>query len=213
MAENDDNSGAPESADDSAPGRQEDPIDELAHAMGEPFEDAVEPHPVPLIRAIDRGIGVIEQVAVALSLAALIGIAAYKGISAQFLDHDPPWAKHYIWYLVFLVAMSSAALSVQTQQIIKMDFVTRKVSVRTRLVLRLLTHVFAVSVLVFLVYQSWEARSGYEDTDDFFDDRLVLTSLPLAGVLIGVHLLLHAVIDAVYLSKGEAPPEAQVSGH
>ena len=41
----------------------------------------------------------------------------------------------------------------------------------------------------------------------------MLTSLPLAGVLIGVHLLLHAVIDAVYLSKGEAPPEAQVSGH
>lgn len=192
----------------------EDPIDEMAHAMGEPVSRDDEPPPVKVLRRLDGGIGVLEQVAVAASLAFLIGISAYKGISAQFLDHDPGWTKHLIWYSLFLVAMSSAALSVQSQQIIKMDFLTRKVSRRTRVLLRITCNVFALVVLFFLIYQSWEAREGYKDTDEFLDDRLIAMTLPLAGLLIAIHLFLHSIIDGIYLSRGELPPEVdEPTGH
>ncbi len=186
-----------------------DAVDDLAAAMGEVHPPENEPGPVRALRKIDSALGLVEQAAVGVFLVTLTSVAVYKFVGSFFFDHNPPWPKEIIQYSVFLVAMSSATLSAKTGQMISMDFITRMLSARQRAMLRILVALFTCTVCALVFHGASLARAAISDTPDILDDHLVTIALPAALVLIASHVLLHALIDLIYLTRGEAPPEPE----
>jgi hypothetical protein len=49
---------------------------------------------------------------------------------------------------------------------------------------------------------------------EVFNPKTALMALPVGALLIGAHYTLHALIDLVYLSKGQLTPEEEgLSAH
>ncbi len=186
-----------------------DAVDDLAAAMGEVHPPENEPGSVRALRRVDNAIGLLEQVAVGVFLTTLICVAVYKFAASFFFDHNPPWPKLYIQWTVFLVATSAATLSAKTGQMISMDFVTRKLSGRQRAALRIAVAVFTIVVCAMFLYGALVARDTIRDEPGFLDERMVATALPVALGTIAFHVFLHAIIDFIYLLRGEAPPEPE----
>lgn len=186
-----------------------DAVDDLAAAMGEVHPPENEPGPVRALRRVDDTLGIVEQAAVGLFLATLIVVSVYKFAAGFIFDHNPPWPKTFIQWSVFLVATSAATLSAKTGQMISMDFVTRKLTGKQRAALRVVVALFTICVCVLFAHGAMIARDTIRATPDVLDERLVATALPIALGTIAVHVLLHGIIDAIYLIRGQTPPEPE----
>lgn len=172
---------------------------------------APEPDSVQMIRKVDSSIGVLEHIVVAGFLAMLVGVAVFQVVASKFFGYRQAWSSELIQYSVFLIAMSGAALAAQTDQMISMDFVTRMVKPRSRLILRIVTRVFTIAMCGFLMYGGlWAREHGYRDAGEtVINIRTVILALPLGAGLMAFHQLMHGLIDVIYLVRGETPPEPE----
>jgi TRAP-type C4-dicarboxylate transport system permease small subunit len=164
-----------------------------------------------MIRKVDSSIGVLEQIVVTGFLAMLVIVAVFQVVAAKFFDYREAWSSELIQYSVFLIAMSGAALAAQTDQMISMDFVTRSVKPKVKLILRIVTRIFTIIMCGFLVYGGWWAREkGYRDSgESVVNVRTVILALPFGAGLMAFHQLMHGLIDVIYLGRGETPPEPE----
>ncbi|HUH01486.1 MAG TPA: TRAP transporter small permease [Kofleriaceae bacterium] len=172
---------------------------------------APEPDSVQMIRKVDASIGVLEHILVAGFLVMLVGVAVFQVAASKFFGYREAWSSELIQFSVFLIAMAGAALAAQTDQMISMDFVTRMVKPRARVILRVVTRVFTIVMCGFLMYGGWWAREhGYRGAGEaVVDIRTVILALPLGAGLMAFHQLMHGLIDVIYLSRGETPPEPE----
>ncbi|HLU67232.1 MAG TPA: TRAP transporter small permease, partial [Kofleriaceae bacterium] len=157
-----------------------------------------------------------ETAAVALSLAALVGVGLYQFIAVHFLGRNDTWPYEVIRYAVFFTAMGGAALAAQRSSLINMDVVTRLLKPRTRTVLRVATSMFALGTCLLLLKGGLDVRAlpvVQEAEYEVVPAALALLALPVGGLLIGVHLLTHALIDISYLVAGRTPPEPEQKVH
>lgn len=171
---------------------------------------APEPDSVQMIRKVDSAIGVLEHIVVAAFLAMLVGVGVFQVVAAKFFGYRQAWSSELIQYSVFLIAMAGAALAAQTDQMISMDFVTRMVKPRARLILRIVARVFTIVMCGYLLYGGWWARNAYQDTGEtVISVRTVILALPAGAGLMAFHQLMHGLIDVIYLKRGETPPEPE----
>jgi TRAP-type C4-dicarboxylate transport system permease small subunit len=172
---------------------------------------APEPTAVQAIRKVDAAIGLLEQIAVTTFLATLVVVAVFQVVASKFFDYREAWSGELIQYSVFLIAMSGAALAAQTDQMISMDFVTRSVKPRFKLILRVGTRVFTIVMCGFLMYGGWWAREhGYRDSGEtVINIRTVILILPIGAGMMALHQIMHGAIDLIYLQRGESPPEPE----
>lgn len=160
------------------------------------------------LRAVDRGLGLVEQLLLVFLLVLLVGVAAAQAVAGQL---GTSWEPSYelIRYAVFFIAMIGAALSAQRQQLIAMDFMSRLMGPRMRawvqVVLRLFT-IFACGLLVAAGTELANAAAT-ENMYHLIQPRLGLMALPVGAGLIALHVLIHGIVDVMYLVRGALPPE------
>lgn len=156
----------------------------------------------------DNAIGVLEHAFVALSLFSLIGVGTYQFLASRLLGANDTWPFEALRYLVFYCAMGGAALSSQKGRMISMDFLSRKLAPRKRVLLRIVVAAFVIFAC-FLLYRGgmYVRASAAGEEYEVIRPTLALLALPIGALLIGLHYLLHAICDALYLSVGLIPPE------
>lgn len=179
-----------------------------------PSNTSDEPSSVRALRAIDDALGMLEHVLLAVFLAVLIAVGTGQAIATK-LGSSWAWSFEIIRYSVFFIAMTGAALSAKTEQLIAMDFVTRLLSPRGRARLRLVLRLFTIAVCVLLIIGGKMLSNAATATlYHVINPRWGLMALPIGAAMMAAHVLLHSAIDIIYMARGEVPPDgAQRSAH
>jgi TRAP-type C4-dicarboxylate transport system permease small subunit len=175
-----------------------------------------EPPVAQAVRRLDDELGRLEIAVVGLALLLLVGVGLYQSIAAHLFDKNDPWPYEVIRYSVFFVAMAGAALASQRSRLINLDVITRMLSPRNRAVLRIGTSLVALGTCVLLFKGGLDVRNlpAQQAVEyDIIPAPMALLALPLGALLVGVHLLLHALIDVSYLVNGQVAPETEQKVH
>jgi TRAP-type C4-dicarboxylate transport system permease small subunit len=113
---------------------------------------------------------------------------------------------------VFFIGLVGAALATQSDRLFNIDMFTRALGVRGKLVVRILSAAFTI-------YVCWQFFNGsltlrkialMDERGEILDPSWGVLSLPIAMVLMSVHLALHIIIDVYYLGTGKRPPEFEI---
>jgi TRAP-type C4-dicarboxylate transport system permease small subunit len=122
------------------------------------------------------------------------------------------------------IAMIGAAFASHQTRHLSMDLVSRRLSPRARLFLRIGLLLVTIFVAALIVNAGLDNRAVDLDTESnrmtslgFIERLTTISSIDLViifgGLLIIVHSLLHILIDADYIVRHKLPPERQRSGH
>ena len=175
-----------------------------------------EPGGARALRQLNDWMGRIETGALALLLALLVGTGVYQTVAAHFFEKNATWPYEIIRYCVFFIAMTGASLAAARSRMINMDVVTRLLKPKTRAGLRVATSLFVVAVCFLLFKGGMDMRdtaAGRNEGYDYISPSTGLLALPLGALVIGLHFLLHAVIDVMWLAGGKLPPEPEQPVH
>lgn len=170
-----------------------------------------EPGFVAFLRKIDLALAKVEEVALTLCLFALLLVGVFSALKRNFFPPSVFWADEVIRYMVFFIGLLGAALAAQSDRLFNIDMFARTLGPRPKLVVRILSAAFTIGICWLFALSSMTLRdvlSG-EDYEVISPQRGVLP-LPGAMIAISIHLALHIVIDAYYLSIGKLPPELTV---
>lgn len=163
---------------------------------------------------LDSALGTLELALLCAFLAALISVGTAQALASKLFGTSWTWSFDAIRYSVFFIAMTGAALSAQAERQIAMDFVTRMLSPRGRAWLRLTLRFFVIAMCGVLAVGGNAVRATTAGEDyELIPPELGLLALPIGAVLIGMHMLLHIVVDLDFLTRGELPPEPEQGAH
>jgi TRAP-type C4-dicarboxylate transport system permease small subunit len=179
--------------------------------LGEDEPRPPEPGPIPTLRAIDRGLSYIEGIAVTIVLFVLIFVGVYGAVKRNFAPPAPFWTDEIIRYSVFFIGLIGAALAAQSERLFNIDMFTRALSVRGKLVVRIVAALFTIYVCWMFLVGSFELRTILlDEKGEIIDPKWGVLSLPTAAILIGAHMLLHIAIDGFYVATGQTPPDFEM---
>jgi len=166
------------------------------------------------VRRIDHIVGLGEQGLVFGLLALVVIVASLAAIHDKLTtDHLGRWWHTIVRGGTFAIAMFAAAFATHEQRNLAMDLVSRKLSVKGRLILGLALKVLTIAICVALFKSGIHQRGvvGEGETLSLFGFHLndidVVTTISIGAVLIIFHNVLHFIIDVDYLVRGVAPPE------
>lgn len=166
------------------------------------------------VRALDRRIGAGERLVLLAMLATIVGIGAMQALATKLFDHSFSWSFDFIRGGTFAIAMIAGAYASQQASQISMDLVSRKVSPRTRLAMRIvlgLVTVFAMYLLAKTGLRMVELTAK-EGGDHTIPAHWLAMLIPIGSVLIAIHTVLRSIIDVDYLRRGKLPRE-QLKAH
>lgn len=166
------------------------------------------------LRAIDRGIGLGEQIVLVALLACLVLTAASHALLDRFANYPLSFKDHVVRGSTFAIAMLGAALASHQMRHLSMDLISRQLSPRARLFLRVLLGVFTIGVVVILMRSGFRVIDGAGlSSEGFISDVRLAYLIPIGGALVIVHTALHAIIDVDYIVRRKTPPERMRSAH
>jgi TRAP-type C4-dicarboxylate transport system permease small subunit len=188
--------------------------DDPAHVPGALPLDS--PPAARTLNRLNAALGTLEVAILALCTIALVGVAAYFALASKLLGRQETWPFEVIRYMVFFVAMAGGALAAQRQGMFNMDLLTRRLSGRTRAVLRIATALLVATLCLLVVRSGFDLRANAaamtEDHEVISEGVAVLALIGGFG-LIALHVLLHAAVDAAFLAAGRIPPDPPQGGH
>lgn len=166
-----------------------------------------------LARLIDTWIGRAEQVVLVAILAIVVLTAASHALLDRIADYRLEFKDHVIRAGTFAMAMIGAAFASHQARHLSMDLVSRRLSPRARLFLKVALAAFTVAVVAIVVRSGFHLIDREKYEDEILSTRRVGYLIPLGGGLIILHTVLHAIIDIDYIVRGKTPPERMRSAH
>ena len=167
------------------------------------------------LREIDKLAGVAEQVLLFGLLALMILVAAVQILATKLFGESFLWSFDIVRAGSFAIAMGGAALASRYASHLSMDVVSRLLSRRNRLALRVVlgfVTIFAAALLLYSGLHVVEEKRGLGG-DHTVPLPLLAAMIPIGSGLIIFHTLLHVLIDIDYLARGKLPPEKVPTGH
>ncbi|HEX7841095.1 MAG TPA: TRAP transporter small permease subunit [Kofleriaceae bacterium] len=172
------------------------------------------------VRQIDHVLGRVEQGVVFGLLALVVTVAALAALHDRiFAAHIGRWWHYIVRGGTFAIAMFAAVYTTQQQRHLAMDLVSRRLSPRGRLILGLGLKLLTIGVMILLFRSGLHQREVAGGNESLalpgfhINDADIVTTISIGAALIGLHALLHLVIDIDYLVRGKLPPERARSGH
>jgi TRAP-type C4-dicarboxylate transport system permease small subunit len=167
------------------------------------------------LREIDKVTGIVEQAILFGLLAVMILVAVIQTLATKLFGESFLWSFDVVRGTSFAIAMGGAALASRYASHLSMDVVSRILSRRNRLVLRValgLVTIFAAALLLYSGLHVVEEKRGLAG-DHTIPLPLLAAMIPIGSGLIIFHSLLHVLIDIDYLVRGKLPPEKVPTGH
>lgn len=168
------------------------------------------------VRKLDNIVGMIEQVVLVVILTAVVLTAASHALLDRFAHVRVPFKDDVIRAGTFAIAMLAGAFASHQAKHLSMDLISRRLSARARLFLKVVLGAFVIFMVILLI------RSGFHNITNeqqFASEDKIITRvriawlIPIGGFLIIFHTLLHAIIDVDYILRRKTPPERMRSGH
>jgi TRAP-type C4-dicarboxylate transport system permease small subunit len=174
-----------------------------------------DPPLVVSLRRLDDLLGAAEEVACAICLSVLIGVSAWFAFATKALSSTATWPYEVIRYFVFFIAIAGAALAAHRRGMFNMDLVTRRFGARARSTLRIAAAVIVAAMCAVVVVSALDLRSaaGERHDHELISEAHALVALVVGFALIGLHFVLHGLIEVAYWMAGATPPDPPQGGH
>jgi TRAP-type C4-dicarboxylate transport system permease small subunit len=164
-------------------------------------------------RRIDTWIGRAEQVVLVAIFVIVVLTAASHALLDRLADYRLEFKDHVIRAGTFAMAMLGAAFASHQARHLSMDLVSRRLSPRARLFLKVALAAFTITVVAIVVRSGLHLIDREKYEDELLSTRRVGYLIPLGGGLIILHTILHAIIDIDYIVRRKTPPERMRSAH
>ena len=168
------------------------------------------------IRLVDKYAGLAEQAVLVAILAAVVLTGAAQAISTKVFQKSLLWSFDVVRGGTFAIALIGAAFASHQARHLSMDIVSRFVSPRKRMMLRVALGLFTIFAAYLLfssglrLHERVAAEGGHRGVIPI---ETIALMIPIGSALIIFHTLLHLLIDADYLVRGKLPPEKAPTGH
>jgi len=202
------------------------PVSEAPAPLGPPVESFPDDGVLSgALRRFDNTLGTGEQLALFGILALVVIVATVQAIAAHAFSHQIEWAFYVVRGGVFAIALLGAAFASHQQRHLAMDLVSRRLSRRGRLILRIFLGVFTLAMSILLVragvhltrsethVEHASTWAWLTDPKQGFLEWLTTRMIAIGAALVSIHTLLHLAIDCEYLARRQLPPERARSGH
>jgi TRAP-type mannitol/chloroaromatic compound transport system permease small subunit len=166
-----------------------------------------------IVRLIDGWIGRGEQVVLVALLAIVVLTAAGHALLDRLADYRLEFKDHVIRAGTFAIAMLGAAFASHQARHLSMDLVSRRLSPRARLFLKLILALFTIAIVVLVIRSGFHLIGREKHEDQLLSTRRIAYLIPAGGVLIILHTILHMIIDVDYIVRRKTPPERMRSAH
>jgi TRAP-type C4-dicarboxylate transport system permease small subunit len=177
------------------------------------------PLPLRLLAKLSHGLAIAEGIGIAFCLATVIFLATWQFIERNLHGHHiwffpvPRWIDGVIRHSVFMLGFLGGAYATYTGRHIRIDAVTRLVSTKKRIALRILTTAAALFIVVLLVRSAWGFyQLALEEAGEASQEGQIFTSargamIMIAGyTVIAFHFFVQIVIDLGWLFSKTEPP-------
>jgi TRAP-type C4-dicarboxylate transport system permease small subunit len=168
---------------------------------------------VRVLRKANFVAGLSEQIALFGLITVMVVVATVEAILEQ-MHGGFLWSFPVVRDSTFAIAMLGAAFATYQQRNLSMDLVSRRLSARGRMILRVL--LAAVTIFVsFLFFKSGEhlrSQVSEEPTATLLV-KTTVAMIPIGALLIIFHSAVQIVIEVDYLIRGKLAPEREKIGH
>lgn len=165
-----------------------------------------------ILRLISNGLARVEAVLLAISLLTMLFVAFYQVLIRNLYDFAYVWADELVRILVLWVGLLGAALATHEGHHLSIDVVTKFLSPRLSLLVKVLARIFALVICIVLAqaaygYILFEREGGQRA---LFALPIWTTELiiPVAFILISFHFGVLIIQGVGELLFGVKPPEA-----
>lgn len=168
------------------------------------------------VRKLDNYIGIGEQIVLVSLLTIVILTAAGHAILNRAAGIHLEFKDDVIRGGTFAIALLGGAFATHQSRHLAMDLISRRMTPRARLFLKVALGLFTMFMVVLLVRAGFHAiaiEKTVPQADKLITPVRIAYMIPIGGGLIVIHTLLHTLIDCDYIARHKAPPERMRSGH
>jgi TRAP-type C4-dicarboxylate transport system permease small subunit len=168
------------------------------------------------LRKIDNYIGIGEQVVLVSLLTIVILVAAGHAILNRAANIHLEFKDDVIRGGTFAIALLGGAFATHQSRHLAMDLISRRLSPRARLFLKVGLALFTMFMVVLLVRAGFHAitvEKTVPHADKLITPVRIAYLIPIGGGLIFLHTLIHTLIDVDYIARNKTPPERMRSAH
>jgi TRAP-type C4-dicarboxylate transport system permease small subunit len=166
-----------------------------------------------LVRRIDLLLGRAEQVALVVLLATVVLTAGGHALLDRFGGLRLEFKDQVVRAGTFAMAMFGAAFASHQGRHLSMDLVSRRLSPRARLFLKVILALFTIAVVALIVRSGFHLIDREKHEEQLLSTRRIALLIPIGGGLIVLHTILHTIIDVDYIVRRKTPPERMRSAH
>jgi TRAP-type C4-dicarboxylate transport system permease small subunit len=168
------------------------------------------------VRWLDNWIGRIEQIVLVALLACVVLAAAGHALLDRFAHIQLSFKDEVVRGGTFAIAMLGAAFASHQARHLSMDLVSRRLSPRARLFLKVILAAFTIFIVVLLVRSGFHViaqEKELKEEDHLISSVRIAYLIPIGGALVILHTVLHTIIDVDYIVRRKTPPERMRSAH
>ena len=165
------------------------------------------------VRRIDGWLGRAEQVVLVALLATVVLTAGGHALLDRFGLYRLEMKDEIVRAGTFAIALLGAAFASHQGRHLSMDLVSRRLSPRARLFLKVLLALFTIAIVVLVARSGLHLIDREKHEDHLLSTRRIALLIPIGGALIIAHTILHTIIDVDYIVRRKTPPERMRSAH
>jgi len=182
------------------------------------------PLPMRWLSKLSHFISVLEGAGIAICLVAVIFLATWQFVDRNLFNmhlptvRAPDWSHGVIRHSIFLLGFLGGAYATYQGRHIRIDALTRTLSVRGRLFLRVLTTLAALFIVGLLIYASWDFRKNTleeageaSQQGELFSSSRGAMIMVLGYCAVALHFFVQILIDIGFLVGKTPPPGAWIN--
>lgn len=176
------------------------------------------------LTALSRLLAAIEGIGIISCLLAVVVLAIWQFVERNLVQnhipffHMPGWADGVIRHSVFLLGFFGGAYAAFAGRHIRIDAITRMVSVKKRLALRVLTTIAAFGIVSVFTWAAWgvyinnlEENGDPAQAEQFFTSARGAMIIVAGYAVIGFHFFVQIALDLGWLISKHDPPASYIA--
>ena len=182
------------------------------------------PAPLRVLTGLSKALAILEGAGIIFFLVSIVFLSTWSFLERNLVQHHlpfvhaPPWADGVIKHSVFLLGFFGAGYATFTGRHIRIDAVTRMLSVRKRLALRVVTTLAALGIVSLFTWAAWGVYKLFlEEAGEASQHEQLFTSSRGAMIMvtgyavIAFHFVVQIALDLGWLVSKQDPPASYIA--
>jgi TRAP-type C4-dicarboxylate transport system permease small subunit len=167
------------------------------------------------LRRFDDNLGQVERTLLFAAFIILVLTGLYRTTVDMLWGARPLWTIEIVRFAAFSIGMLGATYAAQSSRNFGLDLVSALMSHRTKAIVRIFTNLATVGAAVLLFHGGRLVQHALTQEKQHFEVIPIWVIgwlIPACAVLIGIHVVLHLIVEIDFLRRGKTAPEPELVG-